>query len=380
MKLHEFQAKGLFQAYDIPTTDGITVQTVEDAVKAADEIGLPLVLKAQVHVGGRGKAGGVKLVHEEGDIAPTAEAILGLTIKDLPVRKLLVTGAVNIAKEVYLSILLDRGTRTVVFIGCSEGGVEIEQTAKDTPEKILRCECKASELTDLPMDKLKAFAGQLFDDASQVEQAVVIMAKMGKLFREKDASLVEINPLIVDDKNQVVALDAKMLVDDNALFRHSDLEELRDMDCEDVDELKAKEAGLSFIRLQGNIGCMVNGAGLAMTTMDIIKHFGGAPANFLDVGGSSDPKKVVLAFETILKDPDVKGILVNIFGGITRCDDIANGLLSARKQMEINVPLVVRLVGTNSKEGLALLEGTDLIPAQTLEEGAIKAAEIGNAS
>ena len=377
MKIHEYQAKELFRAYGIPTPDGQAVRTAADAVKAASAMGMPVVLKAQVHVGGRGKAGGVKVVTNAADVEATAAKILGLTIKDLPVKQLLVTPAANITKEVYLSILIDRGARKAVFIGCSEGGVEIEVTAKETPEKIFRLEVPAAKLGNGSAADYVDFASKLFADAGQAKQAADIMAKMAKLFLEKDCALVEINPLIVDDKGQVVALDAKVLLDDNALFRHADLVELRDMDSEDADELGAKEGGLSFIRLDGSIGCMVNGAGLAMATMDTIKHFGGDPANFLDVGGSSNPKKVVAAFKLILKDPKVNVILINIFGGITRCDDIAKGILESLNEFEVKVPIVVRLIGTNEKEGRALLEGTKLIPATTLEEGATKAAKLG---
>ena len=377
MKIHEYQAKDLFREYAIPAPEGQAVRTADEAVKAAEAYGLPVVLKAQVHVGGRGKAGGVKVVTKAEDIKPTAEKILGLTIKDLPVRQLLVTPAANIATEVYLSILIDRGARKAVFIGCAEGGVEIEVTAKVSPEKILRHEVPAAQLANATPDRFKDFASKLFSDAGQAAQAAAIMAKMAKLFVEKDCSLVEINPLIVDDQGTVIALDAKVLIDDNALFRHPELVALRDMDSEDVDELAAKEEGLSFIRLDGNIGCMVNGAGLAMATMDTIKHFGGDPANFLDVGGSSNPKKVVSAFTMILKDPNVKVILINIFGGITRCDDIARGILASLEQSDVPVPIIVRLIGTNEEEGRKLLEGTELISATTLEEGATKAAKIG---
>ncbi len=377
MKIHEYQAKDLFREFDIPAPEGTAVRTADEAVKAAEPYGLPVVLKAQVHVGGRGKAGGVKVVTKAEDIKPTAEKILGLTIKDLPVRQLLVTPGVNIATEVYLSVLIDRGARKAVFIGCAEGGVEIEVTAKQSPEKILRHEVPAAQLTKATADQFKDFAAKLFSDADQAGQASGIMAKMAKLFVEKDCSLVEINPLIVDDKGTVIALDAKVLLDDNALFRHPELVALRDMDSEDRDELAAKEEGLSFIRLDGNIGCMVNGAGLAMATMDTIKHFGGDPANFLDVGGSSNPKKVVAAFGMILKDPNVKVILINIFGGITRCDDIARGILESLEQSDVPVPIIVRLIGTNEEEGRKLLEGTELISATTLEEGATKAAKIG---
>jgi len=380
MKIHEYQAKALFREFGIPAPDGIVARSAREAEQAAMTLGLPVVIKAQVHVGGRGKAGGVKVVTKEDEIIPTAEKILELEIKGLQVNKVLVTPAANIAKEVYLSILIDRGARKAVFIGCADGGVEIEITAKEAPEKILRCEVPAGQLNNLPKELLQDFASKLFPDAAQADQCVDIMIKLARLFAEKDCSLLEINPLIVDDQGKVIALDAKALIDDNGLFRHPELVELRDMEEEDVDELKAKEEGLSFIRLDGNIGCMVNGAGLAMATMDTIKHFGGDPANFLDVGGSSNPKKVVAAFKMILKDPKVKVILINIFGGITRCDDIARGILQALDEMEVPVPIVIRLKGTNEAEGLKLLEGTELHPAQTLEEGAVLAAKLGGQS
>lgn len=380
MKLHEYQAKALFREAGIPCPADRMVTTAPAAAAAADEIGLPVVIKAQVHVGGRGKAGGVKVVGDAAEVVPTAEKILGLTIKDLPVRKIMVTPAVNIEKEVYLSILLDRGARKVVFIGCADGGVEIEETAKTNPEAILRHEVSGRDLGSLQHSTLMGFASKLFNDPKQAAATADIMVKMGKLFLDKDASLIEINPLITDDKGEVIALDAKMMLDDNALFRRPELEMLRDMDSEDQDELDAKSEGLSFIRLEGIIGCMVNGAGLAMATMDTIKHFGGNPANFLDVGGSSDPKKVVAAFKLILKDTNVKAILINIFGGITRCDDIAKGILQSLDELEVPVPIVIRLVGTNEAEGRKLLEGTDLTTAQTLEDGATKASELGAAA
>ncbi|MFP6581666.1 MAG: ADP-forming succinate--CoA ligase subunit beta [Candidatus Hydrogenedentota bacterium] len=377
MKLHEYQAKALFREYEIPCPPDCAVDTADAAVAAAKDMGLPVVIKAQVHVGGRGKAGGVKVITEESELQKTAEDILSLTIKELPVRKVMVTTAINIATEVYLSVLLDRGTRKIIYVGCADGGVEIEDTAKTNPEKILTLECSTHDLKNPDDARLLEFSKKLFEDDDQAQQNVVIMKKMGSLFMEKDADLIEINPLIVDDKGTVIALDAKMMVDDNALFRHPEIEELRDMDSEDLDELHAKDKGLSFIRLDGNIGCMVNGAGLAMATMDTIKHVGGDPANFLDVGGSSNPEKVVEAFKLILKDPNVKSILINIFGGITRCDDIANGILESLKVMDVPVPIVVRLVGTNEKEGRALLEGTDLGTATTLEDGATQVAQLG---
>lgn len=377
MKLHEYQAKALFREYDIPCPPDCAVDTADEAVKAAEEMGLPVVIKAQVHVGGRGKAGGVKVVTEADAVKQTAQDILNLTIKELPVRKVMIAKAVNIETEIYLSVLLDRGSRSIIYVGCADGGVEIEETAKTNPEKIIKLECSTNDLKNPDDARLLAYAKQLFDDKGHAQQAVVIMKKMGSLFIEKDADLIEINPLIIDDAGQVVALDAKVMVDDNALFRHPEVEALRDMDSEDPDELDAKAKGLSFIRLDGNIGCMVNGAGLAMATMDTIKHVGGNPANFLDVGGSSNPEKVIEAFKLILKDPNVKSILINIFGGITRCDDIANGILESLKVMDVPVPIVVRLVGTNEKEGRALLVGTDLGTATTLEDGATQVAQLG---
>lgn len=378
MKIHEYQAKTLFREAGIPAPGGILAVTPDAAAEAARALGLPVVLKAQVHTGGRGKAGGVQVVSTLADVAPTAARILALTIQGLPVRGILVTPAVDIASEVYLSLLVDRGTRETVFIGCAEGGVDIEQTARETPGKILRLPVEPDRLASLEGDvSTAAFARRLFLDEEQARQATAIMARMARLFVEKDCSLIEINPLVVTGSGDVLALDAKVLLDDNALFRHPELVALRDLDSEDADELAAKEAGLSFIRLDGDIGCMVNGAGLAMATMDTIHHFGGRPANFLDVGGSSDPAKVVTAFRMILQDPKVKVILINIFGGITRCDDIARGILQSLSECDVPVPIVIRLIGTNQAEGRRLLEGARLIPAATLKEAAVKAVEMG---
>jgi succinyl-CoA synthetase beta subunit len=376
MKIHEYQAKGLFREFGIPVQTGAAVATPHEAAAAAGEMGLPVVLKAQVHVGGRGKAGGVKLVDKAEAVAPAAEKILGLTIKGLPVRKILVSPAVDIASEAYLSLLIDRGASKLVFIGCAEGGIEIEETARTSPEKILRLEVPSARIGALEPADCLDFAGKLFRDPAHARAAAVLMTKMGRLFKERDCELIEINPLVVTGQGEVMALDAKVLLDDNGLFRHPENEALRDVDSENADELEAKRAGLSFIRLDGSIGCMVNGAGLAMATMDIIKHFGGAPANFLDVGGSSNPNKVVIAFKAILKDPKVRLILINIFGGITRCDDIARGILAAREQIAVPVPIVVRLVGTNQKEGRALLKDTEMTVASTLEEGARLAVQM----
>ncbi len=377
MKLHEYQAKALFREVGIPCPPDRAVSTAVEAVEAAKALGLPVVLKAQVHAGGRGKAGGVKLVSTIEEVKSAAEKILALTIKDLPVRKLLVAPAVEIKKEVYLSILIDRGTRKAIFVGCAEGGIEIEETAKTDPGAILRHEVAAKDLRTLEHSKVMPFALKLFSNPTQAAEVADIMVKLAKLFSEKDASLIEINPLIADGHDKIVALDAKMILDDNAMFRHADLEPLRDMDSENQDELDAKAQGLSFIPLDGTIGCMVNGAGLAMATMDTIKHVGGNPANFLDVGGSSSPDKVVTAFRLILKNPKIKAILINIFGGITRCDDIAKGIVQSLEVMNVPVPIVVRLVGTNEEQGRKILEGTKLNTAKSLVEGARKATELG---
>ncbi|HOF38427.1 MAG TPA: ADP-forming succinate--CoA ligase subunit beta [Candidatus Hydrogenedentes bacterium] len=381
MKIHEYQAKDLFREAGIPAPGGIVAATPDDAVEAARALGLPVVLKAQVHSGGRGKAGGVQVVSSLADVAPAAKRIFALTIQGLPVRAILVTPAIDIAREVYLSLLIDRSTRETVFVGCAEGGIDIELTARDAPEKIFRLPVNPEQLASLEGDpKVAAFACRLFPESELADQAAAIMARMARLFIEKDCSLIEINPLVLTGSGGVEALDAKVMLDDNALFRHPELVAFRDSDSEDADELGAREAGLSFIRLDGDIGCMVNGAGLAMATMDTIRHVGGNPANFLDVGGSSDPAKVVTAFRMILKDPGVKVILINIFGGITRCDDIARGILQSLSECDVSVPVVIRLIGTNQAEGRRLLEGARLISATTLEEAAAKAVEIGRQS
>ncbi|MDO8683341.1 MAG: ADP-forming succinate--CoA ligase subunit beta [Armatimonadota bacterium] len=371
MKIHEYQAKELFRDFGIPTPKDMVATSPEEAVRAVEELGLPVVLKAQVHVGGRGKAGGVKVVRVMEEVERTAGAILALTIKGLPVEKLLVTSAVDIRSEVYLSLLIDRGASKIAFIGCAEGGVEIEQTAKESPEKILRFEVPASSLGRLRANECLPFAQKLFPSQEHAAKAAGIMVAMGEMFQRRDCSLIEINPLVVDGDGAVIALDAKVIFDDNALFRQPDNLSFR----EESDE--AKNGGVSFVQLDGQIGCMVNGAGLAMATMDIIKHFGGSPANFLDAGGSSDPNKVVTGFKMILQDKNVKVIFLNIFGGITRCDDIVKGILEAKEKFHVPVPIVIRLAGTNEEEGRALLAGTDLILAESLEQGARQVVEMG---
>lgn len=378
MKIHEYQAKQLFREFGIPTTCDVTVATPYEAECAAEVMGIPVVLKAQVHTGGRGKAGGVKLAQRLDEVGPAAEKILSLTIKGFPVHKLIVCPAVGIQSESYLSLLIDRATSKIVFVGCADGGMEIEETAKTCPSSILRYEVTASALARLTIEECLPFARQLVTGDDQAHAVARMMMAMGRLFAERDCSLIEINPLVVEETGAVTALDAKILFDDNALYRRPDNVAMRDLASEDPDELTAREGNVTFVRLDGNIGCMVNGAGLAMATMDIIKHFGGSPANFLDAGGSSDPGKVLAGLKLITKDPNVRAIFINIFGGITRCDDIAKGILAAKEQFDMSLPIVVRLAGTNACEGQALIAGTDMIVADTLEQGAQWAVGLGN--
>lgn len=322
---------------------------------------------------GAAKPGGVKLAANPDEAEQLASQILGMDIKGHTVKKVWVEQAVDIAREAYLAIMLDRTSKQIVFICSAEGGIDIEEVAATAPEKIHKF---YTDSLIFPADEAKAVAGKLFDDESTRDAVLDVMEKLFKLFCEKDASLTEINPLVLTGAGQVVALDGKVNFDDNALFRHPEIAELRDMDEENAAEIDAKTKGLSFVQLEGNIGCMVNGAGLAMATMDMIKLYGGQPANFLDVGGSSNPEKVVHAFNLILANPDVKAILINIFGGITRCDDIARGILESFNRIDINVPVVIRLCGTNEKEGLELLKDTNLETAQTLADGVQKAIRL----
>ncbi|HMP76442.1 MAG TPA: ADP-forming succinate--CoA ligase subunit beta [Kiritimatiellia bacterium] len=371
MKIHEYQAKDLFRQYAIPTQAGRVATTPAEAVAIAREFGRTVVVKAQVHTGGRGKAGGVKLARSPEEAEQKATAIIGMDIKGGRVSKVLVADAVDIAREVYLAIILDRSARGILFMASAEGGMEIEELAKTAPEKIHRFNTLTREF---PEAEAARVAPQLFGP-EHAEAVLAIMRNLFRLFVELDCSLVEINPLVLTPAGEVIAVDGKVNFDDNALFRHPDVEALRDLAEENANEIDAKSKGLSYVELEGDIGCMVNGAGLAMATMDMIKLFGGQPANFLDVGGSSNPDKVVHAFRIILSRPGIKAVLINIFGGITRCDDIARGILEAFKRMSIDVPVVVRLTGTNAEEGLALLKGSSLIPAATFAEAVKKVIE-----
>jgi succinyl-CoA synthetase beta subunit len=374
MKIHEYQAKELFRDVGIPVPDGEVVDTPDAAFEAAKRIGKPTVVKAQVLVGGRGKAGGVKLAKDPEEAKQHAESILGMDIKGLTVEKVLVTEAVDIATEIYVGVIMDRAKQMPLIMASAEGGVEIEVTAKENPEAIVRMH--VNPLYGVQPFQSRQLAARLHDDFAVVKQIAPIIEKLYVAYDRADSSLAEINPLVVTTEGKVVAIDAKVNVDDSALYRQKAIEEMRDMAAEDPGEVKARAAGLSFVKLEGNVGCMVNGAGLAMATMDLVKTYGGEPANFLDIGGSSNPEKVITAIEIILRDPNVKSIFINIFGGITRCDDVANGLVAAFKQMNLDLPVVVRLTGTNEEEGRKILGELNLETASTMDEGVKKAIEL----
>ena len=370
MKIHEYQAKEIFATFGIPVPRERVASKPSEAPALARELGMPVVIKAQVLVGGRGKAGGVKKVEKPDQVEAVAGSILGMDIKGLKVNKVLVSECVDIKGEAYVGIIVDRATRAPVLMASSAGGVEIEEVAKATPEKILK----------VPIDPAAGLLGfqarnvgmALYGDAKLARAFAGIAQKLYRIFVEKDCSLIEINPLVKLGSGSLLALDAKINFDDNADFRHKEWEEMRDLSAEEPTEVEAKAAGLTYIKLAGNVGCVVNGAGLAMATMDLIKRYGGEPANFLDVGGSSSPEKMVTAMRIILSDPNVKAILINIFGGITRCDDIATGLLHAQERADIKVPLVARLTGTNAEKAREILKGSAVTPAETMSEAVRK--------
>jgi succinyl-CoA synthetase beta subunit len=368
MNLHEYQGKQLLSEAGIPVLPGIVATSPEEAREAARTLAGPVVVKAQVLTGGRGKAGGVKLADNPDQAFEVAKAIFKLRIKDWPVKKVLVTKASSIRSEAYLGVTFDRAARRMLVIASAAGGIDIEEVAAKTPEKIVRH--LIHPRMGLSRDDALAIARRLGSEDSRAEQTADILLKMEKLFREKDATLVEINPLVVDDGGKVIALDAKVTIDDNALFRHPELEAMRDPDSESRWEKLAREKGLSYVKLNGSVGCVVNGAGLAMATMDLIKYYGGEPANFLDIGGSSSPEKVLHAMKIITADRNVRAIVFNIFGGITRCDDVARGIVEAVKKGKIEHPIIVRLTGTNEEEARRILadSGVDIIPALTMDE------------
>jgi len=376
MKIHEYQAKEIFSRYLIPVTNEIVCYTVEEAVAAAEKLGLPVVVKAQVLAGGRGKAGGVKLARTKEDVPEYAGKILGMDIKGYTVEKILIAQGVKFSSEFYVGLTIDRNSKSVIFMASSEGGVEIEEVAKDNPDAIHKFIIDP----DLGMTPFLArkIAFALFNDFNLVKQGADLFQKLYRIFMDTDSSLVEINPLVITEEGKLLALDGKMNFDDNALYRQSAIEALNEPTEDELKEIDAKEKGLTYIRLDGSIGCMVNGAGLAMATLDLIKYYGGEPANFLDIGGSSNPQKVIDAMNLILSDKNVKVVMINIFGGITRCDDVARGLIIALDKIKVEVPIVVRLSGTNSKEGLEILKQANLPIVETMSQAAQKAIELCN--
>ena len=372
MNLHEYQSKSIFGSYGIPVPNGKVAATPAQAKAIAQELGGRVVVKSQVLTGGRGKAGGIKLANNPDEAEQIAGQILSMTIRGLPVRKVLIDPAANIKTEIYLGITNDRGARKPVLMASAAGGVDIEEVARVSPEKIIRTHI--DPLMGLRDYQARDVAIGMDLPREHWAQFIQISRKLWEVYRDNDATLAEINPLVITGEGRLMALDGKMSIDDNALSvgRHPNLETMRDLDVEEASEIEAKQHDLSYIRLDGNIGCMVNGAGLAMTTMDVIKLFGGSPANFLDIGGGAGPDKVAAAFRIILKEPNVKAILINIFGGITRCDDVARGILTAMSEVGVHVPMVIRLVGTNAKEGRELLANANMGTAETLTEAAQK--------
>jgi len=387
MKIHEYQGKEVLKGYGVAVPRGHVAFTPEAAVAAAEKLGGEIwVVKAQIHAGGRGKGGGVKLARSLDEVRSLSEQILGMQLithqtgpSGQEVRRVYIEEGADIARELYLGVVLDRDQSRVCFMASTEGGTEIEEVAEAHPEKILK------EWVD-PVVGLAAYQARnlaygLGLEGKTVRKAVKFMQALYRAYVELDCSLAEINPLIITGDGDVVALDAKINFDSNAMYRHPKVAELRDMDEEDPKEIEASKFDLNYISLDGNIGCMVNGAGLAMATMDIIKHFGGEPANFLDVGGGATTEKVTAGFKIILSDPNVKGIFVNIFGGIMKCDIIANGVVAAARELGLTIPVVVRLAGTNVELGLKILaeSGLDLIPAADMADGGRKiVAAVGN--
>lgn len=377
MNIHEYQAKSVLAKYGVAVPAGKVAFTVEEAIEAAKELGGKGVVKAQIHAGGRGKAGGVKLAKSLDEVEQYAKELLGKTLvthqtgpQGKVVKRLLIEQLTNIEKEYYIGVVVDRASGRVVMMASEEGGMEIEEVAAKTPEKIFR-ETIDPAVGLLPFQARK-LAYSIHIPKALVNKAVAFMTALYNCFVDKDCSVAEINPLVVTKEGDVMALDAKLNFDDNALYRHPDIQELRDFDEEDPKEVEASKFGLNYIALDGNIGCMVNGAGLAMATMDTIKYYGGSPANFLDVGGGANQDQIREAFKIILSDENVKGILVNIFGGIMKCDVIANGVVAAAKEVELDKPLVVRLEGTNVELGKKILNesGLNIVAADSLADAA----------
>ncbi|MGD8492472.1 MAG: ADP-forming succinate--CoA ligase subunit beta [Desulfobacterales bacterium] len=384
MKIHEYQAKELFKKYAVPVPEGGIAFTADEAVAVANKLGAyPVVVKAQIHAGGRGKGGGVKLAQSADEVKSIAGDIIGMNLvthqtgaSGQPVKKVLVEQGLNIAKELYLSIIPDRSSAQIIIMASEAGGMDIETVAAETPEKIIKV--PVNPLLGLQSYHCRAAAFGLNLSPAVIKPFVAMLKNLYRLFMDADCSLLEINPLVITAEETVVALDAKVNFDDNALFRHADIQEYRDLDEEDPLEVEASKFNLNYINLEGNVGNMVNGAGLAMATMDIIKQAGAEPANFLDVGGGASAEMVENGFRIILSDPNVKGILINIFGGILRCDLLANGVVEAAKKTGIKVPVVVRMEGTNVDAGRKILaeSGLNLITAADLKDAAQKIAEV----
>jgi succinyl-CoA synthetase beta subunit len=373
MKLHEYRSKQIFARYDIPIPRGRVAMTAAEARAVAEELGGRAVIKAQVLVGGRGKAGGIRLAQSPEEAEELATQVLGMQIKGLPVRRVLVDQAADIQTEIYLGITNDRAAGSPVLIASAEGGIDIEEVARVRPEKIARV--WVEPLLGLRDYQARSLAAGMELPRKYWDEFTGIARALYRVYKQSDASLAEINPLVILKSGSMLALDGKIVLDDNGLFRHPELAELRDQDEEEASEREARKYGLSYVKLDGEVGCMVNGAGLAMATMDVIQHLGGRPANFLDVGGGAPAEKVAAALQIILTDRAVQVVLLNIFGGITRCDEVARGILMALHQVQPRVPMVARLVGTNEEEGRRLLSEAHLITATSLLEGAQRAVE-----
>jgi succinyl-CoA synthetase beta subunit len=383
VNLHEYQSKNLFAQYDIPVPKGKVATSPQEVYDIAKELGSPVVVKAQVLTGGRGKAGGVKLAQSPEQARELAEQILGMSIKGLTVHKVLIDPGADIKQEIYLGITNDRAARKALLMASAAGGMDIEQVNRESPEKIVREHI--DPFLGLRDYQARNIAGTIRLPRQQWKAFTDIARNLYRCFQANDATLCEINPLVITGSGTMIALDGKVTIDDNSLFRHPDLAEMRDVQAEPSEETRAREAGLSYVKLDGDIGCLVNGAGLAMTTMDITSNIakklgivGSGPANFLDVGGGAKADKVATAFRIILSEPKVKAILINIFGGITRCDEVARGILQAREEVKVNVPMVVRFAGTNAAEGRKIIEDAhipNILSAATLLEAAEKAVK-----
>jgi len=377
MNIHEYQAKEILRAHGIPVPPGEVASTPEEAVALAERYGGAVVVKAQVHSGGRGKAGGVKLASTTSDVREHAESILGMTISGFTVEKVLVSPVEDIDTEAYVGVLIDRKAQAATFIVSAEGGIDIEEVAHTKPDAIRKV--TVDPRYGLMPHQAYGLADSLYEDPGLVKQATKIIHQLYAAFTSSGASMIEINPLITTNAGEVKAIDAKMSLDDSELFRHPALAEYRDLSAEPDAEAKAREADLSYVKLDGNVGCCVNGAGLAMATMDLVKYYGGEPANFLDIGGSSNPAKVVTALEIIASDSNVAVVLFNIFGGITRCDDVARGIVEATSRLNIATPIVIRLTGTNEKEGLDILAEAGFSASSSMDDVVERAVEMANA-